>query len=81
MNPGIVQLDIHNMNKYQAKIAIDSALRRTNGATYRLRIIHGFHRGTELREMIASDYAAHPKVLRIQHSANCGQTDLVLREL
>ena len=68
------------MNRYQAKIAIDAALRRSKGV-YRIRVIHGGNHNTVLRDMIAEEYASHPLVLRIERGANGGQSDLVLREL
>ena len=77
---GIMELNLHGKNQYQAKVAIEAALRRSSGV-YRIRLIHGYHRGTQLRDMIGTEYAAHPKVLRIETGANLGQTDLVLREL
>ena len=78
---GIIELDLHGMNTYQAKIAIDSALRRAKRDTYRIRVIHGYHTGTALRDMIRSQYRSHPKILRLELGLNAGQTDLVLREL
>ena len=80
MQAGILELDLHGMNAYQAKIAIDAALRRSKGV-YRIRIIHGGNHNTVLRDMIAEEYASHPLVLRIERGANGGQSDLVLREL
>ena len=77
---GIVQLDIHGMNRYQAKIAIDAAIRRSKGV-YRIRVIHGGNHNTVLRDMVAEEYASHPLVLRIERGTNAGQSDLVLREL
>ena len=77
---GILELNLHGKNQYQAKVAIEAALRRSSGV-YRIRLIHGYHRGTQLRDMIGTEYAAHPTVLRIETGANLGQTDLVLREL
>ena len=68
------------MNRYQAKIAIDAALRRSKGV-YRIRVIHGGNHNTVLRDMIAEEYASHPLVLRIERGANGGQSDLVLREI
>ena len=79
MNTAIVELDVHGMTLYQAQIAIDAALKRAGGA-YRIRVIHGFHGGTALRDGIRERYAAHPKVKRIELGLNQGQTDLVLRE-
>lgn len=79
--PGIVEIDVHGKNQYQTKIMLDSALRKSNPGTYRIRVIHGFNRGTELRDMIRRDYSAHPKVRRITEGANSGVTELILREL
>ena len=73
---GIVTIDLHGKNEYQARVTIDAALRRSRGV-YRIRCIHGYHGGTVLREMLRRDYA--DKVLRLQ-AVNEGTTDLVLRE-
>ena len=79
MDTGILTLDLHGCTVYQAKIAIDAQLRRVKGSTYRIRLIHGFHGGTALRDMIRTDYRKHPKVLRMEIGSNA-ETDLVLRE-
>ena len=42
---GIVVLDLHGKNHYQARIALDAALRRADAGVYRLRVIHGWHGG------------------------------------
>ena len=81
MQAGILELDLHGMNVDQAQIAVDSALRRARRGTYRLRLIHGYHGGTVLRDMIRARYRNHPKVLRIELGFNSGETDLILREL
>ena len=77
---GIVELDIHGMTKLQAKACLDSALKRATSATYRIRVIHGYQRGTELRDMVRKDSRGHNKVLRLELGLNQGQTELVLRE-
>ena len=78
MNPGVVELDLHGKNQYQARISIDAALRRSAGV-YRLRLIHGHNAGTALRDMIWEEYSRHPKVLRLE-AAGQSATELVLRE-
>ncbi|MGI6028519.1 MAG: hypothetical protein ACOX81_03800 [Candidatus Heteroscillospira sp.] len=78
MNSGLVTIDLHGKNRYQAKIIIDAALRRSRGV-YRLRLVHGFNRGTELRDFIRAEYAGRPGVLRLDNSES-GATTLVLRE-
>lgn len=78
---GIIELDLHNMNTTQAQVAIDAQLRRATAATYRIRLIHGYQRGTAIRDMVRAQYRKHNKVLRIELSLNPGQTDLILREI
>ena len=78
MNTGILTLDLHGCTVYQARIAIDAQLKRAKGV-YRIRLIHGCHGGTALRDMIRKDYRRHPAVLRLEIGSN-SETDLVLRE-
>lgn len=78
MNAGIITLDLHGKNAYQAKVAVDALLRRAGNGTYRLRLIHGFHGGTVLQDLLRTTYADHPKVQRLV--SNGGVTELVLRE-
>lgn len=76
-----MEIDVHNMTQVQAITAIDAKLRRVNASVYRLRVIHGYHSGTALRDAVRSHYRRHPKVIRIELGLNPGETDLVLREL
>ena len=80
MGPGTVILDLHGKTAYQARVAVDAALRRAGGGTYRLRLIHGSHGGTALRDMIRETYCRHHKVKRLILSPDGGATELVLRE-
>jgi len=83
MNAGIVEIDLHGMNCYQAKIRIDSCLKKANSSVYGIRLIHGYHGGNDLKNMIEDQYGyvRHTKVIRIKQGSNPGITDLVLREL
>jgi len=83
MMAGIIEIDLHGMNLYQAKSMIDSQLRKSSGAVYRVRLIHGYRGGTEIKNMIWEEYSygRHPKVIRMQEGDNPGITELVLREL
>ena len=74
---GVIEIDLHGKNEYQAKITIDAALRRAKAGTYRLRIVHGYNSGTVLRDMVRREYAG--RVLRVI-PLDQGSTDLVLRE-
>lgn len=76
----IVEIDLHGKNTYQARVAIDAALRKKSRTAYRVRLIHGQNCGTALRDFIWNSYANHPLVLRVTQGANPGITELVLRE-
>lgn len=80
MQSGTIRLDIHGMNCAQAQTAIDAALRRAGGSVYRLEVVHGYHGGTQLRDMVRRVYARHPRVKRLEVGLNQGATELVLRE-
>lgn len=77
--PSTVTLDLHGKTQYQSKIALDSALRRSRGV-YRIHVVHGYHNGTVLRDMVRQEYASHPQVLRLE-AVSDSTTDLILREL
>jgi DNA-nicking Smr family endonuclease len=74
-----VTLDLHGKTQYQARVTIDAALRRSRGV-YRIHVVHGYHNGTALRDMVRGEYASHPQVLRAE-AVSESATDLVLREL
>ena len=80
MYESVIELDLHGRNVYQAKIAIDAALRRAGAATCRIRVIHGWNAGTALRDFVREEYARHPKVRRVAPGTNPGVTELILRE-
>ena len=75
------EIDVHNMTKVQAVTAIDAKLRKTDSSVYQLRVIHGFHNGTVLRDAVRAHYKNYPKVKRIELGLNPGETTLILREL
>ena len=77
---GIVEVDVHGMNTYQAKVCLKAALKRADSSVYRIRVIHGYHGGTAIRDMVRGELAHDPKVLRVELGLNPGETDLVLRE-
>ena len=77
---GIVTADLHGKTVYQARITVDALLRRAGRGTYRVRLIHGSHGGTALRDFLRQTYGSHPKVRRVLFSPDGGVTELVLRE-
>ena len=81
MNEPFVKIDLHGMTNDQAVQVIDRALRNAGPAVYQLQLVHGYHRGTNLRSMIQDYYRYDPKVKRILPGDNPGITVLVLKEL
>ena len=81
MISGFQEIDVHGMNKTQAFAAIDAKLRRTGGAVYTLRVIHGYHGGTRIKEAIEDEfsYGRDTKVKSVRPGVNPGITELVLR--
>lgn len=80
MKEAVRELDLHGMSVVQAKVCVDAALRRADKSVYRIRLIHGYHRGNALQTELRKVYKSHPKVLRIELGLNSGITELVLRE-
>ena len=78
---GFQEIDVHNMTKVQALAAIDARLRRANASVYRLKVIHGYHGGTVLRDAVRAHYREHPKVKRIEVGLNPGETDLAEKQI
>ena len=81
MNEPFVKVDLHGLRQEEAIRVIDRALASAGPMTYHLQLIHGYHRGTSLRDMIQDEYRWHEKVLRIMPGDNPGITVLVLKEL
>lgn len=75
----VITVDLHGKNVFQSRIALNAALRRAGGA-YRIRVVHGYHMGTAVRDLVRTEYAAHPLVKRALPVSD-GVTELVLREL
>ena len=78
----VIEIDLHNLNTEEARQKIDKALDEAGGGVYRIRCIHGYHRGTRISSMIREEYSygREPRVKRIINGANEGITDLVLRD-
>ena len=52
--PSTVTLDLHGKTQYQAKIALEAQLRRSRGV-YRIHVVHGYHNGTALRDLVRQE--------------------------
>ena len=81
MSSAFVKIDLHGLTQEEAIRVIDKAIAQAGPTTYQLQLIHGYHRGTNLRTMIYDWYRYESKVKRIIPGDNPGITVLVLREL
>ena len=81
MSEPFVKIDLHGLTQDEAVKVIDRAIANAAPSTYQLQLIHGYHRGTNLRTMIQDWYRYEPKVKRIMPGDNPGVTVLVLKEL
>lgn len=75
-----MEIDLHGRNLDQARVMMRSALARATSADYRLRAIHGYTRGSAIKEMLLDEFLKHPKVIRVERTSNPGETIFVLRE-
>ena len=81
MSEAFVKIDLHGMRQEEAIRVIDKAIAGADSTTYQIQLVHGYNRGTRLREMIYDWYRYEPKVKRIIPGDNPGVTILVMREL
>lgn len=75
------EVDLHGMTREQARICLEAKLRSASPSVYQIRVIHGYHGGTELRDLVRKTIVKNPKVLRYEIGLNQGETVLILREL
>ena len=81
MSP-IIEIDVHGLTAEQAVNKIDRLVQSADNTVYRIRVIHGYHGGTRIREAIRREfgYGLEPKIKKILPGDNEGITELVLRE-
>lgn len=78
----IIELDVHGCTVEQAPQKIQKELGLADNQVYRIRVIHGFHGGTRIRDAVYRELGRglEPKIRRIVGGDNQGITELVLRE-
>lgn len=81
MGAPFIDIDPHGMFQEEAIKVIDKALKNEDNITNQIRLIHRYHRGTSLKDMIVNEYKYDPKVLRIGQGPNLVITVFVLSEL
>lgn len=81
MSP-IIEIDVHGLTAMEAVNKIDRIVQSVDSSVYRIRIIHGYHGGTKIREAIRREFGfgLEPKIKRIVPGDNEGITDFILKE-
>ena len=82
MTTGIIEIDVHGMNVEEALNSVAGQVSRAGNSVYRIRVIHGYHGGTRIRQSLREEfsYGREPRVKRIEMGQNQGITELILRE-
>lgn len=81
MGMPIITVNLHGMYQDEAIKEIERAINSADSSTYHIQLIHGFNRGTSLKNMILSEYKHDNRIKRVMPGDNLGVTVLVLREL
>lgn len=79
---GIIEIDLHGCSYEEGLKKTEQAVNSANQSVYRIRVIHGFHGGNRLKNMLVEEfsYGRSDRVLRVIGGSNQGTTDLILRE-
>ncbi len=82
LTSGIIVIDLHGMRTEDAVRKAKSEVNKASGSVYIIRLIHGYHGGTRIREAIKDEfsYGREKKVKSIRQGSNPGITELILRE-
>ena len=83
LTSGIIEVDLHGLRVEEAIQKAENEVRKAPSSVYIIRLIHGYHRGTGIREAIEYEFSngRNPKVKRIHPGSNPGITELILREI
>lgn len=76
---GGLSVDLHGMYEADAEELLLNWLDHAPASVTELRVIHGCHRGTVLRDMVLNRLA-HPRIKEKLHTGNPGETRLILKK-
>ncbi|HJB98004.1 MAG TPA: Smr/MutS family protein [Candidatus Acutalibacter pullicola] len=74
----VAVVDLHGVYEREARMLLEGWLNQAPEEVQELRVIHGYQRGTVLRDMVREEFA-HPRVAVVLPSLNPGETRLLLR--
>jgi len=74
----VIEVDIHGMTSAEAKRALERLLSRAGKEITEIRVIHGYHNGQTLRDMVRFSLK-HPRISAKLVSLNPGETRILLK--
>ena len=83
LSSAVIEIDLHGLRVEEAVRKVRSEVSKASGSVYTIRVIHGYHGGTNIRSAIMDEfsYGRNDKVKKVRPGSNPGITELVLREL
>ena len=83
ISAAIIEVDLHGLRVDEAVKKVRSEVNKASSSVYTIRVIHGYHGGTEIKKAITDEfsYGRSSKVKRVKPGSNPGITELVLREI
>lgn len=75
----LATVDLHGVYERDARDLLAGWLNTAPAEVTELRVIHGYQRGTALRDMLRGGFS-HPRVRAVLPSLNPGETRLVLKK-
>ena len=72
------EIDIHGMTELEAKIAIEKYIVSLPKDAEEVRIIHGYHGGTALKELVRSNKIRSKRIYKKKFTMNQGETIYIL---
>lgn len=81
LTSGIIEIDLHGLRVEEAITKVKREVQKAPGSVYVIRLIHGYHGGTRIKEAIEDEfsYGRGGKVKSVRPGVNPGITELVLR--
>ncbi len=78
---GIIEVDLHGLRVEEAIRKVERELSKASGSVYMIRLIHGYHGGTRIKEAVEDEfsYGRNSRVKSIRPGSNPGITELLLR--
>ena len=75
----LATVDLHGVYERDARDLLAGWLNTAPAEVTELRVIHGYQRGTALRDMLRVGFS-HPRVRAVLPSLNPGETRLILKK-